>query len=58
MEKNSSKNFPQLLSKVGTYEQVGDYLKIIIIICDAHFETLLYIFKIYRTVMHSLTFGT
>ena len=30
---------------------------IIVIICDRHFETLLYIFKNYLTVMHSLIFG-
>ena len=30
---------------------------IIVIICNLHFETLLHIFKIFRTVMHSLTFG-
>ena len=28
---------------------------IIVIICDGNFETLVYIFKVYRTVMHFLT---
>ena len=31
---------------------------IIFIICDVHFETSLYIFKVNRTVKHSLIFGT
>ena len=30
-EQNSWRNFTQLLSKVGTYGQVGDYLMIVII---------------------------
>ena len=29
-----------------------------LIISDVYFETLLYIFKLYRTVMHSLIFGS
>ena len=86
-EKNLSRNFTQLLSKVGTYEQVVEssrpaierpglesqrsrkrhffhrkifkFFKILFnIICDIHFETLLYIFKVYQTVIHSSTFGT
>ena len=31
---------------------------IIVIICEVQFESLLYIFKVYQTVMHSLRFGT
>ena len=31
---------------------------IIVIMCNVHCETLLCIFKVYRTVIHSLTFGT
>ena len=31
---------------------------IIVIICDIDFETLLYISKLYRTLVHFLTFGT
>ena len=31
---------------------------IIVINCSVHFEISLYIFEVYRTVMHLLTFGT
>ena len=46
MEKKSSRNFTKLFSKVGIHGQAKDY-NIIVMICDIHFETLLYIFRVY-----------
>ena len=57
---NGEKQFEKLHP---TFEQSWDILtswrlfNIIVIICALHFETLFYIFQIYRTVMHFLTFG-
>ena len=34
-DKNSPRNFTQFLAKIGTYEQVGDYLILMyVIICE------------------------
>ena len=45
------------MSKVGTHGQV-ERLSNIVIIRGEHFETVLYVFKVYRTVMYSLKFST
>ena len=58
MEKNSWRNFTQLLIKVWDIWASWSLFNIIVIICDIYFETFLYIFKVYRTLMHFLTFGT
>ena len=57
MNKNSVNLGQYIIADMLSNMSLYRLFDIILIIFNVYFETLLYIFKVYRTVMHSLTFA-